>query len=56
MPFVGTGGSEQEDAGPPTDSNVNNVNIDNVDDSAPRHVSPLRTVFLLFRVGDENRL
>ena len=46
---MGTKGSGQEDAGPPIDSNVNNVSVDstgdNVDDNAPRHVSPLRTVF-----------
>lgn len=47
VPYVGTGGSEQGDARPPTDSNVNNdnVNKDSIDDDAPRHVSPLRTVF-----------
>ncbi|XP_021621469.1 uncharacterized protein LOC110621498 [Manihot esculenta] len=47
VPFVGTGGSEQEDGSPPVDSNVNSVNDNdvNMDDNMPRHVSPLRTVF-----------
>ncbi|XP_043813698.1 uncharacterized protein LOC122723864 [Manihot esculenta] len=47
--FVGTGGSERGDARPPIDSNVNIDSVNdsdvNVDDNAPRHVSPLRTDF-----------
>ncbi|XP_043817458.1 myosin-10-like [Manihot esculenta] len=46
VPFVGTEESKPEGAGPPIDSNVNvDSTGGNVDDNAPRHVSPLRTVF-----------
>ncbi|XP_043817062.1 uncharacterized protein LOC122724914 [Manihot esculenta] len=44
VPFVGTDGSELEDARPPSDVNVN-VNKDSIGDDVPRNVSPLRTFF-----------
>ena len=57
VPFVGVGESGREGARPPVGTNVDNVNTDSVDSvrdnidasvaegDAPKHVSPLRTVF-----------